>query len=192
MVCFGWNRLSVSGVLRVYRKEYSMTRLITLLCLVFLLTGCTMIARPVELGTNNPTDDCPVTQQPDLRFIPPRPNREYPAIDEFWFGTNALWTALPENGVWSNLPKNPDGYVQKVFWWREGYSWTEEPEPNLSVTGRRLDATAPPLLVSRPTNAFAEDIQSAMLVGVGFPTVGCWEITGVYADAELTFVVRVE
>ena len=31
----------------------------------------------------------------------------------------------------------------------------------------------------------------AMLVGVDFPTTGCWEITGRYADAELSFVVWV-
>jgi hypothetical protein len=54
-----------------------------------------------------------------------------------------------------------------------------------------LDAEAPPLSVSRATNAFAEDIQSAMLVGVDFPALGCWEITGRYADAQLRFVVWV-
>jgi hypothetical protein len=94
--------------------------------------------------------------------------------------------------VWAELPHNPEGYTQKVFWWREGYSWTEEPEPELSVIGQRLDDPAPPLNVSRATNAFAADIQSAMLVGVDFPTPGCWEISGRYAEAELSFVVWVE
>jgi hypothetical protein len=93
--------------------------------------------------------------------------------------------------VWSGLPHNPEGYTQKVFWWRKGYSWTAEPEPHLIVTGRRLDESASPLNVSRATNAFAEDIQSAMLVGVDFPTLGCWEITGQYAGMELSFVVWV-
>jgi len=62
---------------------------------------------------------------------------------------------------------------------------------SIAVTGRRLDAPAPPLNVSRATNAYAEDIQSAMLVRVDFPTPGCWEITGRYAGSELSFVVFV-
>jgi hypothetical protein len=30
-----------------------------------------------------------------------------------------------------------------------------------------------------------------MVVGIDFPTLGCWEITGHYEDDELTFVVWV-
>ena len=56
---------------------------------------------------------------------------------------------------------------------------------------RRLDATAESFCTSHATNAFADDIQSAMLVGVGFPTLGCWEITGQYAGTQLSFVVWV-
>jgi hypothetical protein len=31
-----------------------------------------------------------------------------------------------------------------------------------------------------------------MLVGVDFPTPGCWKITGRYADAELSYIVQIE
>jgi len=141
---------------------------------------------------NTPPKTCPVTRPPAQAFIPPAPYARYgPSPDSFWYGTASLWTAVSKTGVWSGLPDNPEGYTQKVFWWREGYVWTEEPEPQLVVSGRRLDATAAPLNVSRATNAFAEDIQSAMLVGVDFPTLGCWEITGRYAGTELSFVVWV-
>ena len=126
-----------------------------------------------------------------MPFTPSAPYPLKPPGDYFWYGTDSLWTALPQNGVWASLPRNPQGYSQKVFWWRKGYSWTEEPQPALSVTGHRLDGAAPLLNVTRATNAYAEDIQSAMLVGIDFPTLGCWEITGRYDDAELTFVVRV-
>jgi hypothetical protein len=98
---------------------------------------------------------------------------------------------VPKNGEWSDLPHNRDGYTQKIAWWREGYSWTAEPQPKLTVTGRRLDAAAPALNVSRATNAYAEDIGSVMLVGVDFPTPGCWQISGYYGDALLSFVVQV-
>lgn len=140
--------------------------------------------------SNTPPDTCPVTRPPTPPFTPPPPYPRYaPASSEFWYGTDTLWTAVPGTGVWSALPHNPEGYTQKVFWWRKGYSWQDEPEPHLSVTGQRLDAPASPLSVSKATNAFAEDIGSAMLVGVDFPTLGCWEISGHYADAELSFVV---
>ncbi len=137
---------------------------------------------------HNPPDTCPVTRPPKTLFTPPPPySRNAPS--GFWYGTDSLWTAIPWDAVWSSLPHNPAGFTQKVFWWRKGYSWKNEPQPQLVVTGRRLDAPAPPLKVSRATNAFAEDIQSAMLVGVDFPTLGCWQITGRYAGTELSFVV---
>jgi hypothetical protein len=139
-----------------------------------------------------PPASCPVTRPPENLFTPPAPYPgTAPTDDTFWYGTDALWTVVPKTGVWSGLPDNPAGYTQKVLWWRKGYSWTNEPQPQLTVTGRRVDASAPPLNASRATNAFAEDIQSAMLVGVDFPTLGCWQITGRYAGTELSIVVWV-
>jgi hypothetical protein len=174
--------------------------------LIFLLTLIFTSFASARSGVNTPTTslpisaqaasevpaNCPLTLAPDTPFIAPSPNSpDAPWVGQFWYGSASLWTVLPESGVWSGLPLNPEGYTQKVFWWRQGYSWKAEPEPALTVTGQRLDAPAPPLNVSRATNAFAEDIQSAMLVGVDFPTLGCWQITGRYADSELSFVIWV-
>ncbi len=136
--------------------------------------------------------DCPVTQPPEPPFTPPPPHA--PAAQWsgwFWYGTNFLWTRIPKDGEWAGLRHNPEGYTQKVFWWREDYDWMTDPRPQLTVTGRRLDAPAPSLTASRATNAYAEDIKSAMLVGVTVPTPGCWEITGKVADQELSFVIWV-
>jgi len=145
-----------------------------------------------EIVPHDPPASCPVTVPQDPRFIAPEPySQNAPFEYDFWFGSENLWTMLPKDGIWHSLPHNPEGYTQKVFWWREGYIWNEEPEPALTVTGERLDASAPPLLVSRATNAYAGDIGSAMLVGVDFPTLGCWKITGQYAEAELSFVIWV-
>lgn len=167
-------------------------RVLCLVVFVLLLSGCAPVRNPSPLPQPSAdSTDCPITQAPVAPFTPPSPYPAQPPGDYFWYGTESLWTALPPDGVWSDLPHNADGYTQKVFWWREGYSWTEEPQPALTVSGRRLDADAPPLNASPATNAYAEDIQSAMLVGVDIPTLGCWEITGRYADAELSFVVRV-
>jgi len=142
-----------------------------------------------EALPGNPPPTCPVTVPQEPAFTPPEPYDSLGFEGEFWFGSNSLWTALPQDGTWESLPHNPEGYTQKVFWWREGYVWDKEPD--LTVTGERLDSKTSPLIASKATNAYASDIGSAMLVGVDFPTPGCWKIAGKYGDAELSFVIRV-
>ena len=147
-----------------------------------------------EVVSHNPPADCPVTVPQDPIFVPPSipfvtPPKSFP--DEFWFGSPHLWTSLRVDGTWSSLPHNPEGYTQKIFWWSDLFSLKDEPEPALIVSGQRLDESAPPLNVSKATNAFGGDIGESMLVGVDFPTLGCWKITGKYKDVELSFVVWV-
>ena len=137
---------------------------------------------------------CPVTKpyQTSL-FIPPPPYARKAGSGRFWFGTDRLWTSLPVDGMWKLLLVTSHGhptFVEKLFWWRQGYSALSEPRPKLTVTGKRLDSAAPALEASRATNAIMEH-GSAMLVGVGFPTDGCWQITGHYEDDELTFIIWV-
>ena len=155
------------------------------------LPGTIVAATEVVMPNASP-NTCAVTRPSQPPFRPPPPYSRYaPSPGEFWYGTDMLWTAIPGTGEWSGLPQNEAGYTQKVFWWSKSYSSTGELEPQLSVTGRLLNAPAPPLNVSKATNAFAEDIQSAMLVVVDFPMPGCWEIWGRYADTDLSFVIRV-
>jgi hypothetical protein len=149
------------------------------------------VSSQAEIMPHDPPASCPLTVPQDPPFTPPAPYDSLGFEGESWYGSNFLWTAARQNGIWEALPHNPEGHTQKVFWWREGYVWNEEPQPELTVTGERLDAAAPPLIASEATNAYASDIGSAMLVGVDLPTLGCWKITGKYADAELSFVVWV-
>jgi hypothetical protein len=143
-----------------------------------------------EVVSHDPPASCPVTVLQDPPFVPPDPySPTSPFSSSFWYGTNSLWTLVPTSGAWNGWTYNPEGYGQKVFWWREGYIWNEEPEPEITVTTERLDAPATPFQVSGGTNAYASDIGSAMLTGVGFSTMGCWKVTGKYKDAELSFVV---
>ncbi len=144
----------------------------------------------VEKQVAQTASTCPVTQPPDPPFAPPEPYSA-PLRGEFWYGSPALWTSLPLEGAWHDLPYSEAGYTQKVFWWRQGYDWKAEPEPNLAVTGKRLDGEALPLVASKATNAFASDIGSAMLVGVDIPTAGCWEIAGQIGEQKLSFVILV-
>lgn len=137
---------------------------------------------------------CPMTHPPEPSFAPspPYPPAAPPLYaGQFWYGTERLWTMLRTDGTWRNLPYYAGKYVQKTFWWQQDYSWRADPEPKLTVTGRRLDAPAPPLTASRATNGYRDDIASFMLVGIDLPTPGCWEITGRIGDAALTFVVWV-
>jgi hypothetical protein len=167
-------------------------RLLSLLCL--LSTTHTVLSQ--QSGTierEGVPETCPVTRpyQASL-FVPPAPYAAKAGIGRFWFETDRLWTSLPVNGMLKGLPENPTSahptFTEKLFWWRQGYNASAEPRPKLKVAGKRIDSPAPPLEVSPPTNAVMKQT-SAMLVGVGFPTVGCWQITGRYENDELTFVI---
>ena len=170
--------------------------LLSTIVLALFLAGCATSAnaqpQDVKALDADPSANCPVTLpdsssfKPSLPFLPTEP---FPG--EFWFGSENLWTALPNDGKWSGLPLNPEGYTQKIFWWSALFSLKDELEPDLVVFGERLDEKALPLKVSKATNASASDIGSAILVGVDFPTSGCWEITGQYKKTGLTFVIWV-
>ena len=154
---------------------------------------------PIETATpevvlHNPRASCPISLAPRPKFVPPSipfvsPLSSFP--NQFWLGSAHLWTAIPTDAIWYALPHNPEGYTQKIFWWSDLFSLKDEPEPELAVTGQRLDAEAPSLNVSKPTNAYGGDIGEAMLTGVDFPTLGCWKITGQYKGTELSFVIWV-
>jgi len=138
-------------------------------------------------------ESCPVTKSLDPPFIPPPPYPPTKTTDSFWFGTEKLWTLLPGKGAWNGLqhysPSNPT-FRQKIFFWHEGYNLRIESRPHLIVTGRRLDATAPPLVFGGASNGWTDDKEHPFMVtGVNFPTLGCWEVTGDYHGDKLTFVV---
>lgn len=164
--------------------------------LLLVATSCGTAARTVAMSqpTRAPAtpEACPVTRSPEPAFVPPAPFERIVSGESYaWYGSAALWTAIPVSGVWSGLPHNPQGFSQKLVWWNQKFFWRDEPEPALRVSGRRLDAPAPPMVVSRAHGVFADDMQSAMMVGVDIPSAGCWEISGAYRGSELRFVVRV-
>jgi hypothetical protein len=152
--------------------------------------GCS-IARPLPTTIPEVTD-CPKKVAADGIMAPSAPYpAEEPDPSQFWFGTERLWTALPTDGIWSALPRNGAGFTQKLFWWNESSVPSEEPQPELSVPGERLDGDAPSLIASRASNARAGDIGSAMVAGVEFPAAGCWQVTGEYRGTTVSFVMLV-
>ena len=88
--------------------------------------------------------------------------------------------ALPDGGSYATV--NPDGSIRaKQGWWR-GLPGT------LVITGRRLDAPAPPLRTAVPSGYGDRGFVPLALT---FSTPGCWKVNGRLGRARLTFVVRV-
>jgi hypothetical protein len=175
------------------------------LLIILILAGCApgaaisrdaarALEHPAGAVPDEPPASCPVTQAPEVPFAAPAP---YPAAPperyegQFWYGTPELWTMLGPDPVWRGLPQNRNGYSQKVFWWSEDFDVSVNPYPPFTLLIERLDAeSAPEVVAEKATNASA-DFGTAMLTGVEIPSPGCWQITGQYNDAELSFVVWV-
>jgi hypothetical protein len=141
-----------------------------------------------------PPASCPVTTPPAHPFTPPA---WYEPGDDWFLGSEKLWTEGDKSGVWDWEPHEPwDGNLTvKISWGSVDYDWQKEPRPNLTLTGRRLDGEAPPLLLAPMTHILPGPGPNAgrgtMLSGVYVPTPGCWEITGEYRGEKLSFVVWV-
>jgi hypothetical protein len=136
---------------------------------------------------------CPVTKRAMQSFVPPSPYPAKPSRGSFWFGTDRLWTALPETGAWilgHYTPSDPT-FRQKLAFWRQGFDAHAATQAKLTVTGRRTDSVAPPLKTDGPGSPSWTAEDQFFMTGINFPTTGCWEITAHYEDAELTFVVWV-
>jgi hypothetical protein len=133
--------------------------------------------------------------KPTHAFVPPAENsapaRPPAYYDAEWYGTERLWTMLRHGGeVWFDLPRGADGLGQKTFWWSADFDVVNEPQPAISVTGRQLDGLGRFASPAPGTNAGA-DFGSAMLMGVGIPMTGCWEITATYKRATLSYIAWV-
>ncbi len=101
------------------------------------------------------------------------------------FGNDKLWVGgLGDGGVIlaDSGSVEADGSIGWKFgWWRIASG-------GLTISGRRLDAAAPPLRASVPSGYGSSGFQAS---GVSFPTEGCWEVTGTVGGSSLTFVTFV-
>jgi hypothetical protein len=101
-------------------------------------------------------------------------------------GNGRLWVGgLWPRGIILMTPDfiNPDGTMGMKFgWWRatSGY---------LTITGRRLDAPAPPATGDPSPGAYG--LTGFNASGVTFPTEGCWQVTGRAGAVSFTFVTFV-
>ncbi len=117
------------------------------------------------------------------------PSKKEVADGWAWVGSPKLAAHVPANGVWTGMGPEHN-YRNKWWWWREGYRAIEEPQPELMIMATRLDAPAEPVVILKATNAFG-DTWDRMLVGMEFPTAGCWDVFASYRGEELRFIFKV-
>ena len=105
-----------------------------------------------------------------------------------WHENDALRTVHREDSTFKFVPNGP-GFVDhdgalgiKWGWWRN------IPASQLEITGRRIDAAAPPLRAYIPPG-YPEHFQPSYVV---FPTPGCWEVVASTGQQSLALVVAVE
>jgi hypothetical protein len=129
--------------------------------------------------------DCPVTIP---RKTPDSVRNGLGTQDAYWNGNLYAGAFWPDATVMVGPPSVgavlPDGSLGMKYPWLRVSGLTGK----LTVTGRRLDAAAPPLKVDIPNGYLNTGFQATGLI---FPTEGCWEITGKVGDTTLTFVNRV-
>ena len=102
--------------------------------------------------------------------------------DAFLYGNDALIVILPNDGTIhpSDLARGLPGGV-KFAWWRLAHG-------DLVISTRRLDASTASVPADVPSGYGDTGFQVS---GLNFPTMGCWQVTGMVGGKPLTFVVNV-
>jgi hypothetical protein len=102
------------------------------------------------------------------------------------YGNGFLATTVPgPDGVLATR-KDPDGLLFQKLWWlpKRGFGG------NLVVRGERLDS--PGRMTVHGVNwGHSSDGRGSWASAVGFPSEGCWRLSGRVGDISLTYVVRV-
>jgi hypothetical protein len=129
--------------------------------------------------STTPSAECPVT-------MPEGSHRagDPAGLEHLGYGNGELWMALWPHGVVRATVDdlNQRGEIVMKF------PWDRAVRGRLHITGRRIDAEAPPLRSHVPDYGLTGFQSTA----VTFPTVGCWKVTGrVASQTSLTFVTSV-
>ena len=141
------------------------------------------------------TGSCPITKPPAQAFVPPPPYWTDPGPHSFWYGTESLWTLLAVEGTWNihgNVLESKGGYGTKLTYWRRGFDWRSEPEPELVVIAKRLDRTAPTVAAGPAHAVFVTTERPGIMTAIDIPSAGCWEIAAQYRGHRLSYVVSVQ
>jgi hypothetical protein len=158
----------------------------------FLLWFCLLSVMQRTLAAQVP-NACPATKPWSQPFVPPPPFSGRSHAKAFWYGTDALWTSLPINGVWLFGRKNSPSELRlfrTIEFWRDS-GWDDWSMARLVVTATRLDAQTQPVMGGSAYNGGWLEDTPVIQVPIRFPTAGCWQVTGHYEDREIKFTVWV-
>lgn len=148
---------------------------------------------------------CTASSTPELgRPTPPRTPEDGPSA-AVCAVTEPEWAKPPEDAAVQDPPAfdyyyvNRDRSMWASAWWvgqpERDLRWSEEgvkvgwfrpAGAALQITGRRLDAEAPPLR-SEASCCYPTRFQASDLY---FPTPGCWQVTARAAQSELSFILK--
>lgn len=165
-----------------------MIRIVLAIALIVILAGCfdsSDGAKQTSVVQTTTTSSMPESKATAESCPVMHPNGDVPpgeivSPESRYLGNHGLWTDLYPNPL-RPRPEDihEDGSIEiKIPWWR-GVSG------RLTIVGRRLDASAPPVSAWIPSGYGRKGFQSTAIT---FPTSGCWEVTGSVGDASLTFV----
>ncbi|HVM35673.1 MAG TPA: hypothetical protein VM784_10050 [Actinomycetota bacterium] len=154
---------------------------------------------PEASATSREIHGCPVTVPPQSGFVPPKPYPPEPPLEQVWFGTAELWTLLDREGaVWSGLSvgKGPHPVGDKTLWFSENFSTAQREDfsadADITLTAVHLDGSARTVVQEGGVPSFNSGIKNFMLVPLGLPEAGCWELTATYRNAELSYVFLIK
>lgn len=128
---------------------------------------------------------CPVTV---ARSGPP------PGLSGVWYGNDALWTHVPEDGILTARPQDlrEDGSIwTKWFWFAAGI------RGSFTVAGERIDVRSRGLIVHQVNEGTMTGFKGSgtWATPMTFPTQGCWRltarVTNLSSAVSLSFVMRV-
>ena len=84
----------------------------------------------------------------------------------------------------------------KTLWFSENFSTSEDEDfsgdDDITLTAVRLDGPARTVVEEGGVPSFNTHIKNFLLVGLGLPKLGCWEVTARYKGAKLTYVFQVK
>jgi hypothetical protein len=143
-----------------------------------LVLGCTALLASCETAGGRETARsaaCPVSHT-ELAQSPPIRSSS-PTTTDWYINVNrTIWAGwLGQDGAlrWSN------GGAYKTYWIRPVGS-------DLTVSGRRLDGPVETLKAEVPAGYDSE----FQIVGIRFPSAGCWEVTASAGDETLQFILE--
>ena len=144
--------------------------------------GFSIFAFSTVVANTESQISCPVTIGSDHTLSSPFDD------STSWYGSESLAVVLPPEGKWG-VTGPTSRIAVKLFLWGLGFEPGMEKHLSVeiaSMTSREVDAVVKDITNARPIDGDS----SAMLVGIDFPSAGCWRITAEYLGQSLTFIAE--